>query len=195
MFHLKPGSDFRTDLSAVMLADGKWYSVYDPTLPNGGEYLSFLQYPDGRDQRAVMVNVSLTDIKAVAYYGLPTPDLPVLRDLKAGRIYALPDDDAVGPVTSQLIVVAGTVDDAREIARSVPGATVPVSPRSIRHGALRGRTSTGVVIDASVHPLDRDLLDELLPTMAGGVDNWWIRRVAGTGENARWNLDQWNPDE
>ena len=60
------------DLHAVMLADGQWYEVEDPTMPPGG-YLSFLQRWATRNESAVMVNVELTDIKAVAYYALPQP--------------------------------------------------------------------------------------------------------------------------
>lgn len=72
MIHLMHGRP--TDLSAVMLADGKWYTVHDPTLPNGDNgYLSFLQYPNGRENHCVMVNVPVSDIKAVAYFGIPIP--------------------------------------------------------------------------------------------------------------------------
>lgn len=58
------------NLKAVMLADGLWYAVEDPTLPQGPDgYLSFLQR--GRDGSAVMVNVAMSDVKAASYYGMP----------------------------------------------------------------------------------------------------------------------------
>lgn len=62
-----------SSLSAVMLADGCWYRVEDPTLPAGPDgYLSFLQYVgDVPNRETVMVNVDVRDIKAVAYFGMP----------------------------------------------------------------------------------------------------------------------------
>lgn len=59
------------NLKAVMLTDGKWYTVEDPTLPAGPDgYLSFLQHI-GND--VTMINVKTEDIKAVAYYHMPLP--------------------------------------------------------------------------------------------------------------------------
>jgi hypothetical protein len=59
------------NLKAVMLPDGLWYSVEDPTLPQGDDgYLSFLQ-TNGND--VVMIEVPVSEIKAVSYYGIPTP--------------------------------------------------------------------------------------------------------------------------
>lgn len=59
------------DLAAVMLADGRWYAVEDPTLPDGPDgYLSFLQRPT-EDGRVVMVNVPIEHIKGFAYFGTP----------------------------------------------------------------------------------------------------------------------------
>lgn len=56
-------------LAAVLLTDGKWYTVEDPTLPQGTDgYLSFLQH-SGTD--VIMVNVAVADIKAASYYGVP----------------------------------------------------------------------------------------------------------------------------
>lgn len=58
------------NLTAVMLADGNWYEVNDPTLPQGPDgYLSFLQHAD--DGATVMVNVAIADVKAGAYFGMP----------------------------------------------------------------------------------------------------------------------------
>lgn len=57
------------DLKAVLLSDGQWYPVEDPTLPDGPDgYLSFLQ-PHG-DQVA-MVNVQVSDIKGASYFHMP----------------------------------------------------------------------------------------------------------------------------
>lgn len=59
------------DLHAVMLADGKWYWVEDPTLPEGPDgYLSFLQGHPGFEKK-IMVNVPISEIKAVSYFGMP----------------------------------------------------------------------------------------------------------------------------
>jgi hypothetical protein len=59
------------NVKAVMLADGKWYTVEDPTLPDGPDgYLSFLQH---LGNATTMINVSMRDIKAVAYFHMPMP--------------------------------------------------------------------------------------------------------------------------
>jgi hypothetical protein len=60
------------NLKAVMLPDGLWYGVEDPTLPQGEDgYLSFLQHD--RDGNMTMIEVPIAEIKAVSYYGIPTP--------------------------------------------------------------------------------------------------------------------------
>lgn len=59
------------NLKAVMLPDGLWYGVEDPTLPKGDDaYLSFLQHDS--DGNVAMIEVPVSEIKAVSYYAIPT---------------------------------------------------------------------------------------------------------------------------
>lgn len=182
MIHLKPGSDYQADVSAVMLADGKWYKTFDPTLPGDGdrEYLSFLQYPNGREHGAVMVNVNLADIKAAAYFGVPTPE-PGSESCRDGET---PERPALR------MIIARTVEAARTLAESLHGPvshqTVFASPRSIKAGAGRGLILDHILVDESVWPLDGEVLDVLVPATLSPPASWWIRRSTDGGKRAEW---------
>jgi hypothetical protein len=61
------------NMFAVMLSDGRWYRVTHPTMAYGPDgYLSFVQKTVG-SELGIVVNVALTDIKAVSYHGVPCP--------------------------------------------------------------------------------------------------------------------------
>lgn len=63
-----------------------------------------------------------------------------------------------------VIVVARLVQRARIIAaeRNLGRLAIPVSPRSIRDGAVRGRCGVSeILVDASAWPLDEDVREEL----------------------------------